>query len=81
MCYNTYIDSNNASITHRGLKMATLITQKTCFTADFAKLSDARKIEEIMAQLHKIACYHDIDDSFAYNEIMENLNEFRKVVK
>jgi hypothetical protein len=61
--------------------MATLIKNKTFFTEDFAKLKDSRKIEEIIQQLHRIACKHDIDDTFAYNEIMENLNEFRKVVK
>ena len=61
--------------------MATLIKNKTYFTADFAKLSDSRKIEEIIQQLHRIACKHDIDDTLCYNSIMEELDNFRKVVK
>lgn len=61
--------------------MATLISNKTFFTEDFKQLSDSRKVEEIIQQLYKIVCKHDIDGSFTSNTIMEELDVLRKIVK
>lgn len=60
--------------------MTKLISNKTYFTQDFAQLSDTRKIEEILAQLHRIACYNDVDDSLTFNTIKQELVVFKNAV-
>ena len=60
--------------------MTKLIKNSKFFTQDFAQLSDQRKIEEILAQLHRIACYNDVDDSLVFNTIKQELVVFKNAV-
>lgn len=61
--------------------MTMLINEATYFTADFAKLSNARKIEELVQQLNKIAFYSDLDSTEEFEAVVEMLNAMRVKVK
>jgi hypothetical protein len=49
------------------------------FTQEFAALSDSRKIEELVAQLTKIAMHNDCDTE-AVMQAINDVAEMRQVV-
>jgi hypothetical protein len=51
----------------------------TYFTQDFTKLSDQRKLEVMITELSRIACYNDADTDEFY-DVLKQLADLRSVV-
>jgi hypothetical protein len=66
--------------TERELEMTTITKQKTFFTNDFARAHPSIKVEIMIKELHRLACYYDVDDSLSFNTVVEELEHFRQVV-